>query len=151
MKQTFTIPGRLPGRNEVTRADRGNRYAANKLKRETQEAIAWAAKAARIKPVTRPVTVTCTWYERDRRRDVDNVQSDQCGKTFDTEQWLRVHKGRSHSKMARKPKPDHPWRSPAVAPKPKEANYGTGYLMCVGVNEGPIDFDAWLKEAGEQR
>lgn len=75
MKQTFTIPGRLPGRNEVTRADRGNRYAANKLKRETQEAIAWAAKAARVKPVTRPVTVTCAWYERDRRRDVDNVQS----------------------------------------------------------------------------
>jgi Holliday junction resolvase RusA-like endonuclease len=75
VKQQFTIRGRLPGRNEVTSADRGNRYAANKLKRETQEAIAWAAKAARIKPVTRPVTVTCAWYERDRRRDVDNVQS----------------------------------------------------------------------------
>jgi hypothetical protein len=48
--------------------------------------------------------------------DVNEYKCDQCGRTFDTEQGLRVHKGRSHSKMARKPKADHPWRSPAVMP-----------------------------------
>lgn len=41
----------------------------------------------------------------------------ECGRTFDTEQGLRVHKGRAHSKMERKPKADHPLRSPAVMPK----------------------------------
>lgn len=48
--------------------------------------------------------------------DVNEYKCDQCGKTFGTEQGLRVHKGRSHSKMARKPKADHPWKSPAVIP-----------------------------------
>ena len=48
--------------------------------------------------------------------DVNEYKCDQCGRTFATEQGLRVHKGRSHSKMARKPKPDHPWKSPAVMP-----------------------------------
>lgn len=48
--------------------------------------------------------------------DVNEYKCDQCDRTFATEQGLRVHKGRSHSKMARKPKPDHPWRSPAVMP-----------------------------------
>jgi hypothetical protein len=48
--------------------------------------------------------------------DVNEYKCDQCDRTFDTEQGLRVHRGRAHSKMARKPKADHPWRSPAVMP-----------------------------------
>lgn len=40
----------------------------------------------------------------------------ECGKTFDTEQGLRVHKGRAHGKTAHTPPANHPWRSSAVMP-----------------------------------
>ena len=31
------------------------------------------------------------------------------------------------------------------------AAYGSGYIMYVGANEGPIDFDKWRKEADDDR
>jgi Holliday junction resolvase RusA-like endonuclease len=68
----FTIDGRLPGLNEVIRVGRGNRFGAAKQKRETQEFIAPFVP----RPIARlesPVTVTVVFYEKDARRDADNV------------------------------------------------------------------------------
>lgn len=75
MNQYMTIPARLPGRNEVDRANRANRYAGAKLKKETQEEICWAIRAAGLQPVRLPCVICCTFEETNRRRDVDNVES----------------------------------------------------------------------------
>lgn len=65
------VPEKLPGLNEYTMACRANRYAAAQLKRETEDAIIYHIHGAR--PITRPVTITFTWVERDHRRDLDNI------------------------------------------------------------------------------
>ena len=75
MNQIFTIPGRLPGMNEITNANRGNRYGGAKLKKEAQTAIGWAIKEAKLTPVKRPFYLHCTWIEPNMRRDKDNVRA----------------------------------------------------------------------------
>ena len=71
MKQTFTIPGRLPGLNEIIAANRSNRYLGAKQKRETQHLV--AAYAMSLRATSHPVTVAIEWYEPTRRRDTDNI------------------------------------------------------------------------------
>lgn len=72
MKQSFTAPIRLPGYNQL----KGRHWAiGHRIKREAMEAVEWAARAARVQPVTGKVVVTITCYEPNRRRDVDNVKS----------------------------------------------------------------------------
>jgi Holliday junction resolvase RusA-like endonuclease len=74
--QTFTARFRLPGLNEYIHAVNINRYKGNALKRETQDAIGWAIKAARLEPVTKyPVTIYFEWHEKTKRRDLDNIAS----------------------------------------------------------------------------
>lgn len=73
MIQTFTIEGRLDGLNEYTSANRSNPYAGAKMKKENQEAVMWAIKAARLKPAG-AVDVRITWIEKDMRRDPDNIR-----------------------------------------------------------------------------
>lgn len=74
----FNLPGRLPGLNEIIRAAKqGNRnyqpYA--KMKEINTSAVAWtASKLPRNKG---KVNITITWYEKDRRRDPDNVMAGQ--------------------------------------------------------------------------
>lgn len=75
MNQIFTIPGRLPGMNEITKANRGNRYQGAKLKKDAQETIGWAIKEAHLTPVKRPFYLHCTWIEPNMRRDKDNVRA----------------------------------------------------------------------------
>ena len=68
------IPGRLPGLNEYIAAERTSRYKAAGMKRRAEAQVAWAAKAqlggVRFQ---KPVRMRYTWYEKDRRRDKDNV------------------------------------------------------------------------------
>lgn len=74
--QSFTVRFRLPGLNEYIHAVNINRYKGNALKRETQDAIGWAIKAARLEPVTKyPVTIFFEWHEKSKRRDLDNIAS----------------------------------------------------------------------------
>lgn len=72
----LTIPGRLPGLNEYTNACRTNPQKGNKMKKDAQEAIMWhiLAQMRRCK-FERPVFLLYTFYEKDRRRDKDNVSS----------------------------------------------------------------------------
>ena len=75
MKQIFVVPGRLPGMNEITNSNRGNRYAGAKLKKEAQATVCWAIKESGLTPVTRPFYLHCTWIEPNMRRDKDNVRA----------------------------------------------------------------------------
>jgi hypothetical protein len=71
MKQIFSIPGRLPGMNEIVNAARHNRFAGAKQKRdETERCALWAMP---LKPFNEPVRLSIRWIEPNMRRDVDNI------------------------------------------------------------------------------
>lgn len=75
MRQRFEVPGKLPSLNDYVGACRANPYKGAKAKKDAQEAVAWAIRAARLKPMRPPVTVSFTWVEPDMRRDKDNISS----------------------------------------------------------------------------
>ena len=78
MTASVFIPGPLPGFNEIIAAaksgrGKGNAYA--RMKKQWGETV-WAfAKSARMKPVDGQASVLFVWFERDRRRDIDNVSA----------------------------------------------------------------------------
>lgn len=68
------IPGTLPGLNDLIGSSRGNRYGANADKHKAEARVLWAAKQCLKSWKARgSVYMRYTWYERDRRRDKDNV------------------------------------------------------------------------------
>lgn len=74
----FVIYGKLPGLNDYTKANRGNKYLANKLKQETQnninKYIVIAISIGFLKNVNKyPCRLKITWYEPNNKRDVDNI------------------------------------------------------------------------------
>lgn len=69
----LTIPGRLPGLNEYIKAERGNRYAAAKLKEETEDYIVLFINQQIPKPLKTPVYMSYMWIEKDRLRDKSNI------------------------------------------------------------------------------
>lgn len=86
MKQVFTIPGRMLGRNEREELARAHwSKAAREKKRETENAMAYIT-AAGIKPVDGPVDIAIVFNEhvglyksgkRKHVRDVDNITDAQ--------------------------------------------------------------------------
>lgn len=74
--KTLTIPGRLPGLNEYTDANRRHAQKGATMKREAQEIVHWSILSQlRRHRFTGPVFLLFTFYEKDRRRDHDNVSS----------------------------------------------------------------------------
>lgn len=72
----LTIPGRLPGLNEYTSACRSSHMAGAAMKQESQDIVLWAIRSKmRQVHFEKPVFLLFTFYERDRRRDRDNVAS----------------------------------------------------------------------------
>lgn len=67
----MTIDGRLPGLNEYINAERRNRYAGAKMKKEWQRVVGWFI--GRMPPAPIPCWVKFVFYEPNGRRDVDNV------------------------------------------------------------------------------
>lgn len=73
---TLTIPGRLPGLNEYTKATRTHRQMGADMKAEHQTTVQWLIRQQlRTLQIDKPVFLIFTWYEKDRRRDRDNVAS----------------------------------------------------------------------------
>jgi Holliday junction resolvase RusA-like endonuclease len=76
MTQELFIPGPLPGLNELISAAKGAGGSGahySRLKRQWGETV-WAyAKKARLQRVQDPATITFTWREKNRRRDLDNI------------------------------------------------------------------------------
>ena len=77
----FTVHAKLPSLNEVIKKDRTNRFAGAAYKKETEKIISRyitkAIETGELMPVSEPCTVRIDWHEKDRRRDVDNIQSSQ--------------------------------------------------------------------------
>jgi Holliday junction resolvase RusA-like endonuclease len=63
------IPFRLPSLNEYVDICRRDKYGANAHKQEIENDISYFIHGRH----DGPVTIQFTWYEPNRRRDVDNV------------------------------------------------------------------------------
>lgn len=78
MAVTYTIQGRLDGLNAYVNACRTNPYKGAKCKRSNQKicrcSIPYELRE-KDREIIFPVRVEITWYEKDRRRDPDNIAS----------------------------------------------------------------------------
>lgn len=72
-KQMLIITGRLPGRNEAENAARTSWATGANLKKTNTERVYWECKAQRLEPVKGMAHITVTFYEKDYRRDTDNI------------------------------------------------------------------------------
>ncbi len=70
----FVIPGRLPGLNEAINTARSDGRIENRIRKSYESTIGWCARKGlgKWRPET-PVMIRYTFYERDRRRDKDNI------------------------------------------------------------------------------
>lgn len=74
MQYTLTINGRLPGLNDMIEADRRDRRAGNRLKQESQETIRlYILRDLKHLKIEKPVELHYSFYEPNRRRDLDNI------------------------------------------------------------------------------
>lgn len=73
---SFTIFGRLPNMNDYSDAQRRNKYAGAKMKRQAQDNVL-AVILAQLgrKRVNGRVMIKYTFYEPNRKRDMDNVSA----------------------------------------------------------------------------
>lgn len=69
--QSVTIKGKLPTANEYINACRRNKYAAAKLKSDTEILI--MSQIRGLHRIDNPLTIDFIWCEKNRRRDKDNV------------------------------------------------------------------------------
>lgn len=70
----FTILGRLDGLNEYTNANRSNAYQGSTMKQQNQKVVIYYMRQAQLKKIENyPLTLKITWYEKNRRRDIDNI------------------------------------------------------------------------------
>jgi len=75
MQQSFIIIGTLPSLNEQINANRTNRYLGAQVKKNVEEAIGWAIRKHKLKPMRSPVRFYIRYFEPTRRRDKDNICS----------------------------------------------------------------------------
>jgi len=76
MEHKVVIGGRLDNLNDYTRACRENRYKGNNLKHDNQKICEVCIKQQLRKVrIDSPVKLHFAWYEKDKKRDLDNVSS----------------------------------------------------------------------------
>lgn len=73
MQARLTIPGKMPSLNDYIAAMNRNRYAGNAMKHEQTDRVCGLALAEQMPHFEGPVRIRFTWYERNRRGDIDNV------------------------------------------------------------------------------
>lgn len=66
-----TIPFKLPSCNDYINACRRNKYAAAKMKADVERDI--GVFISQIPHIDKPVTITFTWIEESKRRDLDGI------------------------------------------------------------------------------
>ena len=69
----FTVPGTLPGLNEILDAAKTSKYVYADMKKANTELVGWCVKRARI-PKMKRAALNIIWIEPHRKRDPDNVQ-----------------------------------------------------------------------------
>ena len=77
MEIKFTIPGRLPGMNQINNANRSHWSKGAKMKIEYEKLIGYSVPLAYRGLALSGVSVHIDWFEKDRRRDIDNIFSAQ--------------------------------------------------------------------------
>lgn len=88
--------GKLPGINEMVRANRINRYCGAKQKKELTEQLAWEFKTQSAGTQFKThVTVRIECYEGNLRRDDDNVIGGACKIVLDALQKAGIIKNDS--------------------------------------------------------
>ena len=74
MEYSFTIEGRLPGINELINADRRDAHAGNRMKRENQESVQmYIFRDLHRLRIDNPVRLHYRFYEKNKKRDLDNI------------------------------------------------------------------------------
>lgn len=74
MEYLLTIPGKLPGLNDYIAAERTNRHKGAKMKADSGNIVAVAIRQCmRGVRIEKPVEMYYSWYEPNKRRDLDNV------------------------------------------------------------------------------
>lgn len=69
----FVIKGPLPGLNELIEAERRHRQEGARLKKQCETVVMHAARQLGGAEFEEPVYMIYHWYEKDRRRDKDNI------------------------------------------------------------------------------
>lgn len=67
------IDRELTDLNSYVNAERSNRFAAAKIKEEETNFVRIRALQSGLRPIGKPVIVTCHFYCKDKRKDKDNV------------------------------------------------------------------------------
>ncbi len=76
MEYLLTIPGTLDNLNDYIAAERSNRYMGARMKADNGRRVSLAvSRCLRGTRIERPVYMQYTWYEPNRRRDLDNISS----------------------------------------------------------------------------
>lgn len=76
MKYLLIIHGKLNNLNDYTSACRTNPYKGSQMKKENEEKVLQEiySQFGRLR-ITNPVRMEYTWYEPNKRRDLDNISS----------------------------------------------------------------------------
>lgn len=76
MEYLLVIRARLNNLNDYIGAERTNRYKAAKMKARNESLVKIAIKQQmRGIKIEKPVYMAYRWYEKNRRRDLDNISS----------------------------------------------------------------------------
>ena len=75
--QRLVVKGILPGMNEITKANRANRFQGGKQKKEYDNLVIWSCKASKLKPIEGLNNYQFTWYCKNKRKDKDNIMAGQ--------------------------------------------------------------------------
>lgn len=76
LEMKLVIPGRLPCMNDLIAANRLNKYAGAGVKKKTQRQIILILQPqVQGQRFTEKVNIRIEYYEKDMRRDEDNVMS----------------------------------------------------------------------------
>ena len=71
----LVIRGTLPNLNDYITAERSNRFAGAKMKKQCERVVMHAARQLGKTRFERPVYMKYRWFEPNRRRDLDNISS----------------------------------------------------------------------------
>ncbi len=81
MEYKLTLPGRLDGLNEYTAANRTNPQKGGRMKKKSEDTIIYHIRQQlRGVHIAVPILIYYQFYEKDKRRDNDNILS--CASKF---------------------------------------------------------------------
>ena len=86
----LTIPGRLAGLNDYTAANRTNPHKGGTVKKDNEAYVIWCIrKQLQGVHIERPVLIYYHFFEKDMRRDGDNILS--CATKFIQDSLKNAH------------------------------------------------------------